>query len=120
MIIENNDSEIIEAISDYLNSGEKRTLLARKGYVTNFQMNLMIEDLKTRWQSISKRIRLANQSLSKEQLGQMICNDTLDHNTKIGGMETSGYFLTRGCYHDLANALIVGWHPDYLTIVSKD
>lgn len=119
-IIKNSDTEIISAISDYLNSGEKRTLLAKRGYVTGFQMDEMIEELQIRWVTIAKKNRLAYKSLNEEELGQMICNDTLDHNARIGEMETRGYFLTRGCYHEMANSLSVGWHPDYLTLLKED
>jgi hypothetical protein len=115
--INSSDDEIIEAICDYLNSIEKRTLLAKKGYVTELQIESMIRDLTTRWGSIFKRTPLQNKSLSKEEQGKLICVDTLEHNAKIGGMETQSYFLTRGTYHHLADSLEVGWHPDFKSLL---
>lgn len=119
-IINSSDAEIIDAISDYLNSVEKRTVLARKGYVTDLQMDNMVRDLRIRWSTIAKKIPLVNKTLTKEEQGQLICLDTLDHNAKIGNMETQGYFLTRGSYHHLSDSLEVGWHPDYLTLLKKE
>lgn len=119
-LINSDDSEIIEAITDYFNSSEKRTLLAKKGYVTGMQMDIMLQDLRKRWKTIYRRVPLTNRELSKEEQGKLICLDTLDHNTKIGNMETQSYFLTRGTYHDLADSLEVGWHPDYETLINNE
>lgn len=115
-IVDSSDEEIIEAISDYLNSIEKRTQLARKGYVTELQIESMIESLKMRWATISKRIPIQNKSINKIDQGKLIYLDTMDYNVKIGNMETTGYFLTRGTYHHLSDSLQVGWHPDFISL----
>ncbi len=118
-IIASTDDDIIDAISDYLNSIEKRTQLAKKGYVTETQIESMVENLKKRWATIAKKIPIQNKTLSKEEQGKLICLDTLDHNAKIGNMETNSYFLTRGTYHHLSDSLDIGWHPDYKTKIKN-
>lgn len=112
-IINANDGEIIEAISDYLNSVEKRTQLAKKGYVTELQVDNMIRDLQTRWKTIARKIPLMHKNNTLEEQGQLICLETLEHNAKIGVYETQSYFLTRGSYHHLSDSMEVGWHPEF-------
>jgi hypothetical protein len=119
IIIGSSDEEIMEAISDYLNSVEKRTQLAKKGYVTELQIEGMVENLRKRWITIAKKIPIQNKSLSKEDQGKLICLDTMDHNAKIGNMETNNYFLTRGTYHHLSDSLQVGWHPEFQSVLHK-
>ncbi|MET3875978.1 ABC-three component system protein [Chitinophaga sp. OAE865] len=114
-LIDSTPDEIKEAITDYINSTRKKTQLARKGFVTQTEIDDMHDSLKKRWEIIYKKSQLTYSGKTSVDIGKIIYLETMDHNAKIGGVETSNYFLTRGSYHTLADDLIVGWYPSYNT-----
>ncbi|MCU0442342.1 MAG: hypothetical protein MUE96_08090 [Bacteroidia bacterium] len=111
--------ELQEAISDYLNTVNKKTLIAKKGYITEEEINQMNEELFLRWQTISRTTQITYSSREKHEIGRLICLSTLDHNAKIGEFELRGYFFTRGSYHSLSDSLRLGWHPEYVILMNN-
>lgn len=118
-IINSEEEEKSNAISDYINSVTKKTQLAKKGYLTNTDIEKFEADLETRWKSIAKTCKILHKNLTPEEIGSLICTETLEHNGDIGDVKTKHYFLTRGTYHLLSEKLKIGWHPDYKNVIAS-
>lgn len=118
-IINCDQDEIVEAIKDYLVSTIKKTTLSRKGYVTQYDLEMMEQELVKRWKKIVRVNRAKNNSDNRtpEDLGKIILNETLEHNVRIADIQTTNYSLTSGSYHSLADLMLVGWHPDYSAVL---
>lgn len=107
--------EIYEAIHAYLNAVTKRTFLAKKGYITQPQLDKFEDELKKHWLRTFKTTNLIykNGNLTPEDLGQLVYFDTISYDTSIGDYVLKNHFLTRGSYQMMADILAVGWHPEY-------
>lgn len=121
-LIDADEDEIFEAIEDYLRSSKAKTEMARKGYLWEKAFLNMNDELRKRWLTISRQKRNLQTSnkLTDIELGKDILYSTLDHKATINGYPTRNYFLTKGSYHYLANELIVGWHPNYETLIKEE
>jgi hypothetical protein len=105
--------DIFKAIHEYLNSVVKRSQLARKGYLTNSQLEEFDKNLENHWNNIFKSRKISMKHLSAEEIGQVIYFDTTDYNTSVGKYVLNNHFITKGSYHALADKLKIGWHPEY-------
>jgi hypothetical protein len=124
--IEQNDDLLIDAIDDYLCNIAERTRFGVDGNLTKQDFDLFDEALSNRWRlihsakkqifNIKKRTTDDIQSLG-ELLGIDVLLETLNHREYLAGVPTEQDYLTRGSYHNLANQMLVGWHPEYVHIL---
>lgn len=107
-----------EAITDFIRCGKERLKLAEGGMVTSQDWDDFHEKLKGKWTNISRLVRVENKGLP-EKLGQIVYFKTMSHEERhVGEIETEPY-LVRGSFHNLANELEVGWHPEYRDRLKK-
>jgi hypothetical protein len=117
-LIECDYTEKIEAISDYLRASTNRTLWAKRGDISENNLDNYEEELIKKWNNKRKIINLTEKSLSLVEKGNLLYLKCKDNSINMGHL-TVPVFFTPGCYHALSEDLIIGWHPDYKKIIEK-
>jgi hypothetical protein len=112
--------DIYDAIHDYLNAVSKRTQLAKKGYITIKEIEELDDKLEQHWKIISRSFKIIHNSLSANEIGQLIYFEAMDYQTKIGPYDIGNNFLTRGSYHKLSDKQKVGWHPEFKNLLKNE
>lgn len=123
--LEQEDDLIVDAINDYIRCVSEITRFSKEGSITKSDVEAFMNRLHERWKIIFRRY---SHKLAEGEIDQMLeCStgfdilfDTLNHRENLAGQETQEYYLTRGSYHRLADDLLVGWHPRFEQLVSKE
>ncbi len=58
-------------------------------------------------------------SRAESEQGQLIYSGCMQHRTQVQGMVPPEHFVP-GCFHRLADALEIGWHPNYSLQLEKE
>lgn len=124
-LISVSETEVFEAIDDFIRFLSEQIRLSREGDVTKKDFDAFKDRLESRWKSISNReIRFKKKSLENgldlEDIGYDIYFNCMDHRESLAGQQTEEYYLTRGAYHELANIPLIGWHLDYKQLLNID
>jgi hypothetical protein len=116
-LIDAEQDEIVEAISDYLKVKALRVKWGRNSRVSREELKVFDDSLLIRWKTIFRRLSAqgAGGKVGEVATGKQIYYATIDHREPLGGQATEQYFTTRGRYHALANDLRkkLGWHPKF-------
>lgn len=102
----------LAAVSDYLMAVADRTDWTASGEVdaTSFEdLNAVLE---RQWKNKRLACRVAHSSKPKEDQGQVLYAECMQVTVPLQAMQPSPHFIP-GCFHELADDLSVGWHPDY-------
>jgi hypothetical protein len=125
-VIQHYDKEniIIDAIDDFFYSEHQRTLLVIQGDITGKELLAMDDTSKERWkESFRRKMTQYNVAMIEEQLSALayeIYDSTIGgYLAKIRGSDTEPYF-TKGSFHKLSDALIIGWHPHWENLFTKE
>lgn len=119
------ETEVFEAIDDFIRFLSEQTRLSKEGDVTKKDFDAFKDRLETRWKWIrNKEIRFKTRSLEQgltlEDIGYKIYFDCMDHREPLAGQQTEEYYLTRGAYHELSNIPLIGWYLDYKLLLNID
>lgn len=113
-LLETKEEEIIDAINDFLRASWEKTRYAKECNLTSSDFNSFYNNLIERWKTIfNLKIRLKMKESKLEDVGYDIYNTTISHREKLAGYETQEYYTTKGAYHQLADNLELGWHPEW-------
>lgn len=104
--------DILRAISDFLKAATDRALWAERGDVHETSFAEFQQDLVRQWKARNERIRIAHRDRGEVDRGQLLYAECQEYKAKLQSMDVPEYF-TPGSYHQLADALVVGWHPRY-------
>ncbi|XHR31040.1 MAG: ABC-three component system protein [Chthoniobacteraceae bacterium] len=112
--VEVENDEILDAISDYLQSIEERTRLAAENNVSKREYQSFESRLVERWTGLHRQAKDQYRE-DPELAGRAALRNTLNHREPLAGQPTSEFYLTRGTYHKLANLTTasIGWHPQF-------
>lgn len=117
-----NNEELIGAIDDYIRCSTELTRLSKEGNITDRDIKEFKGHLVDRWKKIfashNRQLQRMQRPISDykkvvEDIGYEIYDESTDHREPLAGQQTEEYYLTAGYYHRLADALEVGWHPDF-------
>lgn len=110
-LIECQEIEILEAIHDYYRASTERDRFAHDGEISREKYEQYYEDLKQKWQAISRpRFRKASKN-SHSTIGYTVYYETIQYKGKLNNYEPEQSYTYKGAYHHLANELEIGWHP---------
>jgi hypothetical protein len=117
-LIESSDEELIEAVIDFLKANVNRQNwieheIIDEDIALDFELKLS-----TFWRNQRKRIELTESSLSQTKQGQLLYTDCKSRQETIRGMSPPESTIA-GTYHTLANEPVLGWHPNWEKIFSK-
>ena len=115
----NKDKEL--AIIDFVTAGNTWARMAADGVVNEESYQIFRKEIQSDWKNI-KDITVNSfppESLDKKRAGRLIYNKTLLLKTKLQGQDSPRLFV-RGTCQDLADRLLIGWHPDYERELKND
>jgi len=119
-LVTDEDAEVNHAIKDFIRCHSEKIRLSREGDVTREDWLDFSDTLSSRWESISRRLLRTRSSATPEDLGYEIYSETtMEYRARLAGSETDQVYLTSGTYHDLADGLTVGWHPDFKKLIES-
>ncbi|CAI0739812.1 Uncharacterised protein [Serratia marcescens] len=104
--------DLLGAVSDYLMASSDRTDWAARGEIDATSFDDLDVTLQRTWKNKQKACRLTHGGRSEQDQGQLLYVECMQFNTSIQAMSPPSHFIP-GCYHILADSLVVGWHPNY-------
>jgi hypothetical protein len=102
----------LEAASDYFMATFDRTDWAVRGEVDETSFDDLDNTLKRAWKNKQRSCGLNYGSSSEQHQGQALYFDCMQFSAPIQAMSPPSHFIP-GCFHMLADDLVVGWHPNY-------
>lgn len=106
--------EMLEAVSDYFMASYDRTDWAARGEVDESSFEELDGALKRAWRHKQRACGLNHGDKSEQHQGQALFSECMQFDALVQAMSPPGHFIP-GCFHLLANHLVVGWHPSYVT-----
>lgn len=104
--------EMLGAASDYFMASFDRTDWAARGEVDETSFDDLDDVLKRTWKNKQRACGLNNRGRSEQDQGQLLYSDCMQFTAPVQAMSPPGHFIP-GCFHMLADDLVVGWHPNY-------
>lgn len=104
--------EMLGAASDYFMATFDRTDWAARGEVDETSFDDLDDVLKRAWKNKQRACGLNRAEKSDQHQGQALYSDCMQLTAPVQAMSPPGHFIP-GCFHMLADELIVGWHPNY-------
>jgi hypothetical protein len=104
--------EMLGAASDYFMASFDRTDWAARGEVDETSFDDLDDVLTRAWRNKQRACGLNHGSRTEQHQGQALYFDCMQFTAPVQAMTTPGHFVP-GCFHMLADDLIVGWHPNY-------
>ena len=110
--IECTSDEKVRAVSDFLRASADRTQWSERGQVFEPGLREFDEQLAEHWSVTGKRNAILHSQHSDVKKGKLLFYDCILHQTKLGGRDIPAHTVP-GTFHELAERVIVGWHPQY-------
>ena len=104
--------DMLGAASDYLMATFDRTDWAVRGEVDETSFDDLDDVLKRTWKNKQRTCGLNHGGRSEQHQGQALYFDCMQFVAPVQAMSPPSHFIP-GCFHMLADDLIVGWHPNY-------
>lgn len=118
--ITDDDGVVDGSIKDFLRCNLEKMRLSREGNITDEDWLAFEAALQSRWDRIQARVKRTSGGKPGEDQGWEIFSDTAEeHREKLAGQDTEQLYLTAGSYHRLADALALGWHPNWKSLMAK-
>lgn len=116
-LIQLDETRILAAITDFLMSAADRVEWADRGLVDPSSFDELDTSLRQVW---SNHSLVADAHFGKDLIprGKSLYGHCMNHQTTVQGMTAPSYFLP-GCFHRLADSQELGWHPDFLSLLSE-
>ncbi|MCH8012995.1 MAG: hypothetical protein IIA61_13795 [Candidatus Marinimicrobia bacterium] len=119
-LITEDQSEINDAINDFIKSSSELFRLSDEGELTPTDLVNLEYNMVDRWKPIRRRNMRIHKDKNDKEVGYRIFDETTNNYlVSIGGLPTEHPYFTRGAYHRLSENLLVGWHPKFEDILSK-
>ncbi|WP_324664239.1 ABC-three component system protein [Dehalococcoides mccartyi] len=115
-IIDADDEQKIKAVKDYLRASVDRTEWSVRGLVHESSFDEFEEVLQRTWDSYKRKTDIFLTGHSPIEKGQYLYSECSCHQTTLEGLQVPPHF-TPGSFHSLADAKIIGWHPNYEDIL---
>lgn len=113
-LIDAPDSVLKIAILNFYRAFEQRSRWSREGLVKPGEIAKYLNILKDEWSHINSFVEWKNES------PRDLYEQCQNNGAKPIRPEFKSTFVARGSYHDLANEKKIGWHPDYLSLLSTN
>lgn len=117
-LIELSFDDKLEAISDFLRACWDRAYWSKVGDVHEDAFDELDDNLHRTWKNLRRATEVDAASKPEVERGRLLHSQCMLHGAKVQGMEPPAHFVP-GCFHRLADELVVGWHPDYGSLLKK-
>jgi hypothetical protein len=112
------EEDILSAINDHLRAIAERTHWAERGHVDPPMFDVFETELRRAWKNMRDRAELAYSALQPKARGRLVFLDCNAHAARLNSLECPAHF-TRGSFHTLADTKTIGWHPEYMSELSR-
>lgn len=109
-IIDADQMEIMEAVSDYYRADSNRLEWIEKEIIDESAMSDFMGRLKSFHANRQQRIELTERGRAETERGQLLLHDCKDRQEALAGQHPPDRTI-QGTYHVLAEEKQVGWHP---------
>lgn len=106
------DDRILRAISAYLRSSVNRAEWGRLALVHEHGFDDFERRLREYWGNSRTQCEIALNGKSEAERGRYLLAECMKLSSPLQGRPVP-YDFVEGCFHALADELIVGWHPDF-------
>ncbi|MGI8923446.1 MAG: ABC-three component system protein [Fimbriimonadales bacterium] len=110
--------QLLSAVNDYLRASIDRTIWARTGEVDEASFDELDETLLRTWRNERDRHEILAKNVEPPDRGRLLYFECMRFQTLVQGMQAPSHFLP-GCFQSLADDAAIGWHPDYLDLLSE-
>lgn len=124
-ILDLNDDELLsDAVADFLRARTEMVRISNDGYITKADHTDFLERLQRRWVNFHRRHRAGlnrDQSAYPVQAcraGTAVLTDCMEVLEPLAGSPVDQRYFICGHYHHLADLPLVGWHPDFKTLLA--
>lgn len=117
-LIEEEEEEILHAINSVLRASSNRTIWGKRGLVQKDSFDELEESLKKFWKNTKKLQDLDHQNDQPIIRGQRLYLECLRYRTNLEGKIVPDDFAPAS-FHELADILAVGWHPEFAKVLKK-
>lgn len=111
-LINCDDDQKIQAVTDFLRASFDRAKWAEKGWVHEESFDEFQDSLVRAWGNMKRKANITPSSQGDEEKGQMLYLECSQFKSTLQGIETPEHF-TPGSFHRLADGQLIGWHPSY-------
>ncbi|MFL9905744.1 ABC-three component system protein [Paraburkholderia sp. RL17-337-BIB-A] len=116
-VLELGEERIEAYIKDYMRASSARTSWSALGYLNPKSLGPFVEELKDHWDQSSLEVKTLDTDKTQIQQGVKLLLLCMKKETRIQKVDVPSYF-SRGSFHEIANELEIGWHPDWKALVS--
>jgi hypothetical protein len=116
-LIELDETRLLGSITDFLMSASERVEWAARGLVHPNSFDELDTSLREVWSNLSL-VAEANFADKPIPRGRSLLGHCMNHQVPVQGMTAPSYFL-RGCFHRLADSKELGWHPDFVSLLTE-
>jgi hypothetical protein len=102
----------LAAAADYLRASTNRSVWAAKGLVHRASFDELEDRLKRTWRAKRDAVAVQASHHRPENQGKLLYSECSQIDAALDGRPVPSHFGP-GCYHAMADALDVGWHPQY-------
>lgn len=113
IISETDNDTFSRSVSDFLRTKADKIKWAEKGLIFPETTKEIDENLIQDYKNIKRKVTISHKSLTEEEQGGLIYSECALLKSKISLKDLPQYFV-HGSYHNLANTLSIGWHPNYI------
>ncbi len=117
-VIGSSDDELIEAVIDFLKANVNRQNWIENKIIDEDIASDFESKLSKFWENKRKAIKLTQNNLSEEEQGQLLYIECKSRQETIRDMSPPESTIA-GTYHTLANEPVLGWHPNWDKLFSK-
>lgn len=112
--VECEEEMLHQAVGDFLHSAIDRTRWSESGDVHEQSFAVFERDLHRAWVGQRARINIEQKQATATERGKLLVLACGAQTIPLQGMIVPPHFVP-GSFHRLADAVKVGWHPDFLT-----
>ncbi len=102
----------LSAATDYLRAAVDRSIWAAKGMVHRDSFVDLEDRLRRIWRAKRQAVAISAAQHAPEHRGTLLYSECCLVEAALDGRPVPAHFGP-GCFHSLADALSVGWHPDF-------
>jgi hypothetical protein len=103
---------VVRAVIDFLRSDADRTFWAADGRIVEESLHELNDGLDAHFQIVRDEIEDLMSSQDAETRGRQVYRRCVTHQAPLEGRSVPSYFIP-GSFNMLANAVRIGWHPQY-------
>jgi hypothetical protein len=107
----------LRAANDYLRASVNRSIWASKGLVHSSSFDDFEETLVRTWTARRELVSIQWSEHAPEDRGRLLYSNCCLVDAQLDGRPVPPHFAP-GCYHALAEQLMVGWHPQFQSLLT--